>query len=151
MKINAKIYWERNFQEKFIDGKYSRIHEWDFNENLKFKASASPDIVPIPYSDPSLLDPEEAFLASISSCHMLLFLSIAARKKIIIHSYLDYPEGVMTKNDRNKLFVSSITLNPKITFVDTDPDINTIMEMHNQAHDNCFLANSVITKIEINY
>jgi organic hydroperoxide reductase OsmC/OhrA len=150
MKINAKILWQKSPEEKFIDGNYRRVHKWILDGGMKIDASSSPEIVPLPMSDPSLIDPEEAFVAGIASCHMLFFLSIAAKKKFIIDYYEDNPEAIMGKNDEGKMAVLSLTLHPKVTFTGTNiPAEENIKLIHELAHSNCFLANSIKTKISI--
>ena len=150
MKINAKILWQRSQGEKFLDGNYRRVHKWILDGGMRIEASSSPEIVPTPMSDPSLIDPEEAYILSIASCHMLFFLSIAAKKKFIIEQYQDNPEAIMGKNDEGKMAVLSLTLHPKVTFAGTNiPEEDNIKLIHELAHSNCFLANSVKTKISI--
>ena len=148
MKINAKVKWEKNPVDNFTDGKYSRVHQWEFDGGMKFSASASPEIVPVPMSDPAFIDPEEAFLASVSSCHMLFFLSIAAKKKIIIEKYEDNPTAHLRKNESGVLVIHTIKLEPNISFnnscISDDKEIENI---HRLAHSNCFIANSIKAKI----
>lgn len=151
MKIQTKITWQRQLEEIFLDGNYSRNHQWILDGGLIMEASASPDVVPIPMSDPTLMDPEEAFISSISSCHMLFFLAIAARKKFVVDTYEDNPEAIMGKLENNRTAVLCITLQPKITFTKSNcPTEKMIDRIHKIAHANCFLANSVNTKIIIN-
>lgn len=151
MKITGKIKWERKSTDSFVQGKYSRVHQWEFDGGMKLSASASPEIVKEPLSDPALIDPEEAFITSISSCHMLFFLSFAAKQKIIIDNYEDYPEAVMGKNDDGKIAILSITLSPKIIFGGNNiPNEEMLKQLHKISHENCFLANSIKTKININ-
>ena len=150
MKVKTKIAWRRAPVENFLDGSYKRTHQWIMEGGMVIHASASPEIVPIPMSDPTLLDPEEAYLSSISSCHMLFFLSIAAKKKWIIDTYEDTPIARLSKNESNKMAVMEIILQPKIVFNGLDqPKREIINRMHQIAHSNCFLANSVNTKITI--
>lgn len=151
MKIQTKITWQRQLEEIFLDGNYSRNHQWILDGGLIMEASASPDVVPIPMSDRTLMDPEEAFISSISSCHMLFFLAIAARKKFVVDTYEDSPEAIMGKLENNRTAVLSITLQPKIIFTKSNcPTEKMIDRIHKIAHANCFLANSVNTKIIIN-
>jgi organic hydroperoxide reductase OsmC/OhrA len=139
----ATICWE-NRQEQFVDNHYSREHTWNFDGGVKIPASASPQLVPVPYSNPTCVDPEEAFVAALSSCHMLFFLSIAAKKHFVVESYRDRAIGVMSKNELGKLAISSIHLFPKAIFIGDDlPTLAQIEEMHDLAHHECFLANSV--------
>lgn len=121
---------------------------WRFDGGIELRASSSPHVVPLPMSDETAVDPEEAFIASISSCHMLWFLSIAAAKKYIIESYIDNAEGILEKNDDGRLAMTKVTLRPKIIFSgDKIPSQSQIDELHRQAHEKCFIASSVKTKI----
>jgi organic hydroperoxide reductase OsmC/OhrA len=110
--------------------------------------SSSPHVVPLPYSDASAVDPEETFVASLSSCHMLWFLSIAAKRKFCIDAYIDNPVGVMEKNADGRLAITVVTLHPRVTFSGDKPPTQEQLEaLHHQAHDECFIANSVKTEI----
>lgn len=150
MKVKSRIVWRKEADEIFLDGKYERTHQWIMNDGAKIDVSASPEIVPMPMSDPSLIDPEEAFLSSISSCHMLFFLSIAAKKKIIVEVYEDTPIALMGNNENGKMAILSIELQPIVKFVgDKQPTDATVKRMHQLAHANCFLANSINAKITI--
>ncbi|ACK69781.1 OsmC family protein [Gloeothece citriformis PCC 7424] len=145
----ATIQWKRN-QAVFTDKRYSREHIWCFEGGAKVYASSSPDVVPIPYSNPTYVDPEGAFVASLSSCHMLWFLSCAAAKKFIVDSYLDHAVGLLAKNEQGKLAITVVRLRPQITFVgDNLPTPQQIEQLHHEAHQNCFLANSVKTEVII--
>lgn len=144
----AEISWVRK-GNAFLDQKYSREHIWKFDGGIEISASASPSIVPIPYSSEECIDPEEAFVASISSCHMLFFLSIAAKKGFIVNSYADRAIGILSKNNE-KLSITHVKLNPIVEFDgENQPDFNMLSEMHKESHGNCFIANSVNTDIEI--
>ncbi|UII32864.1 OsmC family protein [Fulvivirga ulvae] len=151
MKYTARIIWEKSKDEKFTDHRYSRKHRWSFDGGLDIKASSSPGVVPVPMSDESAVDPEEAFVAAISSCHMLFFLSIAAGKSYVVESYEDQAEGIMGKNERGERAMTNITLRPRVVFSDVfnAPDAEQISELHSLAHRRCFLANSVQSKINI--
>jgi organic hydroperoxide reductase OsmC/OhrA len=149
MKFSVKVSWRLGDDESFIEGKYSRGHKWHFDGGLEVAASSSPHVVPLPYSMVEAVDPEEALVASASSCHMLWFLSIAAKRKLRVLSYVDEAEAVMSKNNKGKLFVSQITLRPKIVF-DTQPmDEALVDNLHHLANDECFIANSLLTEIII--
>ncbi len=150
MNYTAKLTWEKQPDEEFEKGRYSRVHQWVFDGGMKIAASSSPGVVPVPMSDASLIDPEEAFLASLSSCHLLFFLSIAAKKKLIVEKYEDHVQGTMGKNSEGKISMLTITLNPLIAFSGNNiPSQETIRQIHELAHDSCYIANSVKTKIEI--
>jgi organic hydroperoxide reductase OsmC/OhrA len=144
----AKILWKRKDTDNFIDNKYSREHQWLFDGGAIIPASASPHIVPLPYSVEANVDPEEAFVASLSSCHMLFFLSIAAKKKFVVNEYFDRPVGIMEKNDEGKMAMTTVTLQVKVNFSDEKtPSFKQLEKMHHQSHDMCFIANSVKTNV----
>lgn len=144
---NAAILWERGDQD-FLTGRYSRAHRLRFDGGLDIAGSSSPHIVPLPWSDPAALDPEEAFVASISSCHMLWFLAVAAKHKLNVDSYRDNAEGVMQKNANGKRVISRVTLRPDVAFFGPNqPDADAIARLHHMAHEECFIANSVLTEI----
>ncbi|WP_223668881.1 OsmC family protein [Kangiella shandongensis] len=143
----ATINWSRGDQ-KFFDNQYSRAHQWSFDGGAVVEASSSPHIVPLPHSVESNVDPEEAFVASLSSCHMLFFLSIAAKKRLVVDSYEDEAVGVMGKDEQGKEFVETVTLKPKAVFSgEKQPSAEVLEKMHHQAHELCFIANSVKTKV----
>jgi organic hydroperoxide reductase OsmC/OhrA len=145
----ATVCWE-NSKDTFADNKYSREHTWKFDGGVEIPASASPHVVPAPYSNAACVDPEEAFVASLSSCHMLWFLSIAAKKKFVVESYIDQAIGVMDKNEDGKLAMTSVQLCPKVIFIgDVLPTVEQIEKMHDEAHHSCFLANSVKTHVTV--
>ena len=143
----ARIQWERGDQP-FTDNKYSRGHAWLFDGGTEVPASSSPHSVPLPYSQTNAVDPEEAFVASLSSCHMLWFLFIAEKHGFCVNSYVDSAEGVMAKNASGKLAMTRVTLRPKAIFVGNPlPTLSDIESMHHQAHAECFIANSVKTEV----
>ncbi len=144
----AKINWVRDSQESYIDNKYSREHKWVFDGGVIVQASSSPHVVPVPYSVEENVDPEEAFVASLSSCHMLFFLSIAAKRKYVIDSYIDNAVGTMEKDSDGKISMTKVILKPQVTFSgDKQPTIDQLEKMHHQAHEQCFIANSVKTEV----
>jgi len=144
----AKVNWVRGSNEGYIDNKYSRGHEWTFDGGVTVPASSSPHIVPLPYSVEENVDPEEAFVASVSSCHMLFFLSIAAKKRYVVDSYLDNAVGLMEKDSDGKFSMTRITLKPLVQFSgDKSPTMEQLEKMHHQSHEQCFIANSIKTKI----
>ncbi len=143
------VQWKRN-HAKFTDDRYSREHTWQFDGGVEISASASPHVVPTPYSNAACVDPEEAFVASLSSCHMLWFLSIAGKKKFVVESYTDQAIGLMEKNEDGKLAITKVRLRPQIIFVgDNSPTDKRIQEMHQAAHHSCFIASSVKTEIVV--
>ena len=145
----ASVHWSRGDQA-FIDNQYSRGHRWLFDGGAVVEASSSPHIVPLPYSIETNVDPEEAFVASISSCHMLFFLSIAAKKRLLVDSYEDNAVGVMGEDDSGRAFVETVTLKPKVVFSgDKIPSMDVVDKMHHQAHELCFIANSIKTEVRV--
>ncbi|ELR72607.1 OsmC/Ohr family protein [Fulvivirga imtechensis AK7] len=152
MKHYAKIQWQKQSAESFTDGKYHRGHQWQFDGGIHLKASSSPEVIPVPMSDASAVDPEEAFVAALCSCHMLFFLSIAAGKKYIVEEYTDAAEGIMNKDASGRMAMDQVVLNPVVKFSGNHfPDKQQLAAMHEQAHSRCFLANSVKTKIIIQH
>jgi len=143
----ASISWKRNGPD-FVKGKYSREHTWSFDGGVTVPASPSPSVVPAPWSNAANVDPEEAFVASISSCHMLTYLWLASKQGFEIESYEDTAVGAMTKNERGVPWVSSVTLNPKIIYGGSKkPSEEEIEHLHHDAHAQCFISNSVKTNV----
>ena len=147
---DAAIEWQQNEGDVFLKGRYSREHTWKFDGGIELLASPSPVVVPVPFSNPSAVDPEEAFVASIASCHMLTFLYVASRNGYDILSYSDHAEGVMTKGANGVPWVSLVTLRPEIVYhTETIPDRAAEQKLHEDAHHQCFIANSVKTEIRV--
>lgn len=147
-EYSARISWRRGEDEDFIQAQYSRGHEWSFDGGAIVPASSSPHVVPLPYSVEANVDPEEAFVASLSSCHMLLFLSIAAKRRFIVDEYVDNAIGIMTQDESRRFSITKIILRPKIGFSsDKQPTREQIEKLHHQSHEQCFIANSVKTQI----
>lgn len=147
MNYTAESFWSRGDQN-FLDNKYSRRHVLRFDGGLEIPGSSSPHVVPIPYSDASAVDPEEAFISSLSSCHMLWFLSIAAKRKFVVDSYRDIAIGAMGKDESGKMSMLSVTLRPEVCFSgDGQPEREEIERMHHEAHEECYIANSVKTLV----
>jgi len=145
----ARISWKRNGPD-FLKGRYSREHTWTFDGGVTVPASSSPSVVPAPYSSANAVDPEEAFVASISSCHMLTFLSIACKQKFVLDEYTDEAVGHMEKNAEGKMAITRVELRPKIKWSgDRTPSAEELDKMHHAAHDNCFIANSVKTEVTV--
>jgi len=112
----ATIHWSRENEANFVDNRYSRAHLWTFDGGAEIHASSSPHVVPVPMSEPSAVDPEEVFIASLSSCHMLWFLSIAAKRGFIVNEYLDKACGIMGKNSEGRVAITNVTLSPQVSF-----------------------------------
>jgi organic hydroperoxide reductase OsmC/OhrA len=142
----ALISWERN-GAGFLDNKYSRRHLWSFDGGATVPGSSSPHVVPVPLSDPAAVDPEEAFVASLSSCHMLWFLSLAAKQGFTVDRYRDAAEGVMAKNAEGKIALTLVTLKPEVAFDGKAPTRAELDGLHHEAHERCFIANSVKTEV----
>ena len=143
----ALIRW-RLGDADFLGKRYGRAHTWTFDGGLEVTASSSPHVVPLPMSDARAVDPEEAFVASLSSCHMLWFLDIASRAGWAVESYEDAAEGRMGRNGAGKLVVDVVTLRPRTRFSGARvPDADTLKTLHHEAHEECFLANSVRCEI----
>lgn len=115
-KYKAVITWQRAGDEDFIQSEYSRGHKWSFDGGAVIPASSSPHVVPLPYSVEANVDPEEAFVAALSSCHMLLFLSIAAKRKFIVDAYIDNAVGMMEQDEKGRFSITKVILRPEITF-----------------------------------
>jgi organic hydroperoxide reductase OsmC/OhrA len=145
----ATIVWQ-NRGPSFPKGQYSREHTWTFDGGATVAASPSPAVVPAPWSNPAAVDPEEALVASIASCHMLTFLHVASRAGYVIERYDDTAVGVMTKNEQRVPWVSSVVLDPRIVWGgDKRPTHDEEAHLHHLAHAQCFIANSVKTTITV--
>lgn len=143
----AEILWARGDAD-FLSNRYSRRHLLRFDGGAEVPGSSSPHVVPLPMSDPAAVDPEEAFVASIASCHMLWFLAIAAKRKYCVDRYSDAAVGVMGRNDAGKEYISRVTLHPDVTFSgERVPNLEELRALHHRAHEECFIANSVRTEI----
>jgi organic hydroperoxide reductase OsmC/OhrA len=145
----ATIHWQRG-EHPFSKGRYSRRHEWRFDGGAVVPGSSSPLVVREPFSDASAVDPEEAFVAALSSCHMLWFLSTAAESGFIVDAYDDDCVGTMREDDTGRFSIAEAVLRPRATFGgDAQPTRQQLDELHHIAHERCFIANSVKTKIRI--
>lgn len=140
----AIIIWKRESAD-FAYKNYNRDHTWDFGHGNVVKASAAAAYL----GNPEMIDPEQTFVASLSSCHMLTFLAIASQKKLVVDSYEDHAVGILAKNANGKMAITEVTLSPKITFSGTQPDEATLHQLHETAHKECFIANSVTTYITV--
>lgn len=151
-EYHATIRWQRAVHEGFVDNAYSRAHRWLFDGGAIVAASASPQIVPLPHCVPENVDPEEAFVAALSSCHMLFFLSFAARGGLIVDAYDDQATGVLGKGADGRLCMTDVTLRPKVAFVgEAPPTRNVVEQLHHRSHDACFIANSVISRVHVDH
>ena len=142
----STVVWQRD-HTAFTDHRYSRRHVWQFDGGAVVSASSSPHVVPLPFSDPAGVDPEEAFVASLSSCHMLWFLDFAARAGWVVESYRDEAVGIMARNDQGQQAMTRVTLHPVVQFAGKQPTLQQLQDLHHQAHASCFIANSVKTEV----
>ena len=148
-RYEAKISWSRN-GATFTDNRYSREHEWSFDGGVKVPASASPQAVRPPFSVAEAVDPEEALVAAASSCHMLSFLYLAAKRGFVVDSYEDLAFGVMEKNPQGKMSITRITLRPRIQFSPEKPPSPSELEsLHHAAHEECYIANSIKSEVVV--
>lgn len=146
-EYNTEVVWSRD-GALFTDNRYSRSHRWRFDGGIEVPASASPSVVPLPLSVAAAVDPEEAFVASLSSCHMLWFLSIAAARGYVVERYQDRAAGKIAKDASGKLAMTRVTLRPDADFVgERRPTREDVVAMHREAHEQCFIANSVKTDV----
>lgn len=144
----ATVRWEHAGGD-FAKRQYSRAHSWSFDGGVTVAAAASPHFVPAQFTDPSAVDPEEAYVASLASCHLLSFLPLAALAGFEVLRYEDEAVGRMTKNERGKYWVSEVDLHPRVTWAGKAPDAAREAELHHQAHDDCYIANSVRTEVRV--
>lgn len=148
-EYTARLVWQRSPLEAFDDNRYSRRHTIHFDGGVELAASSSPTVVPLPLSDASAVDPEEMFVASLSSCHMLWFLSLAADAGHRVDRYEDDAVGTMARNAEGRIAMVRVVLRPRVTFVagTAAADANGLAALHHRAHDKCFIANSVKTEV----
>jgi organic hydroperoxide reductase OsmC/OhrA len=148
-EYTAEVVWTRD-GAVFTDNRYSRGHVWRFDGGVEVPASSSPLSVKLPLSRADAVDPEEALVAAVASCHMLFFLGFAAKAGFVVDKYDDAPVGVMTKNEQGKLFVSKITLSPAITFSGSKrPSAEELEALHHHSHEECYVANSVRAEVVV--
>lgn len=143
---HASITWQRA-GARFTDNRYRRAHTWTFDEGLEVPASSSPHSVPLPLSEARAVDPEEALVAAVSSCHMLWFLNLAATRGIVVERYEDQPVGTLGRNAAGREAITVITLRPRITFGDSAPAADEIATLHHESHERCCLAHSVTADV----
>ena len=144
----AIIEWKRGDQP-FIDKRYSRAHIWTFDGGAVVRGSSAPASVPLPMSDATAVDPEEAMIASLSSCHMLWFLAFAANARLTLDSYRDEASGELDKDEAGKRYLARVTLRPVTTFTGRQPDQAELDALHHQAHEHCEMAHSVRARITV--
>jgi len=145
----ATVSWARGAQP-FTDGKYGRGHDWRFDGGIQVRGSSSPHVVKLPHSEEAAIDPEEAFVASLASCHMLFFLDFARRAGFLIDSYEDNAEGVLGKDGEGRLAMTIVTLRPRVAFSgEKVPSHEDIEALHHKSHEACFIANSVKSEVRV--
>jgi organic hydroperoxide reductase OsmC/OhrA len=148
-EYQARIHWERG-AAAFTDNRYSRGHSWHFDGGVEVPASSSPHTVRVPLSVEAAVDPEEALVASLSSCHMLWFLSLAATGGWRVDQYTDDAVGVMGKNGAGRTAMLRVTLRPRVSFSgERRPSRADISQLHHRAHEECFIANSVTCEVRV--
>ena len=148
-EYRASVTWKRG-DAKFTDQRYSRAHSWNFDGGITVPASSSPLSVKLPYSVAEAVDPEEALVAAVASCHLLTFLYVAAKQGYVVDSYADEAVGEMTKNERGVPWISKIVLHPRIVYGgDKRPTPEQEAHLHHQAHEQCFIAQSVKTAVTV--
>lgn len=148
-KYEARVSWRRSGAD-FLGNRYSRGHEWTFDGGIAVPASSSPLVVPVPKSVAEAVDPEEALVASASSCHMLWFLALAAKLRFVVESYVDQAFGTLEKGPDGKLAITRITLRPEVEFSgDNQPTPEQLESLHHAAHTECYIANSLKSEIVV--
>ncbi len=146
-EYTAEVMWQRG-EANFLDNRYSRAHRWHFDGGAEVPASSSPHSVPLPWSDPAAVDPEEAFVASLSSCHMLWFLSLAAKRGFRVDRYCDRACGTLGKNPQQQWCMTLVTLRPQVSFSGAAlPSRSDIESLHHAAHEQCYIAHSVTAEV----
>jgi organic hydroperoxide reductase OsmC/OhrA len=143
----ATVEWRS--EGGFREGRYSRAHNWTFDGGAVVPASSSPHVVPVPMSDSAGVDPEEALLASVSACHMLWFLHLASDAGLDVAAYRDEALGTMGKDERGRMAMTRIVLRPRIEFAGEAPEADSLERLHHEAHERCFIANSLRTEIVV--
>ena len=146
-KHDALVIWRSDGD--FSSGRYSRAHEWRFDGGAVVQASSSPAVVPVPMSAPEGVDPEEALVAAASACHMLWFLDLARRAGFVVESYRDAASGKVGEDDRGRVALTRIVLRPAIVFDGRSPGRDELEALHHDAHEKCFIANSLRSEIVV--
>ncbi len=150
--FTADTVWSRGDTPaaEFLASRYSRRHLLRFDGGADVAGSSSPHSVPLPYSDAAAVDPEEAFVSSLSSCHMLFFLAFAAKRGYCIDRYADAASGELERDSAGRMSMTVVTLRPAVDFSgDRRPSAADIAQLHHQAHEACYIANSVKTEVRV--
>ena len=149
-EYTATVSWQRGGDAAFTDQRYSRAHQWTFDGGAVVPASSSPYVVPVPMSNAAAVDPEEALVAALASCHMLFFLFHAAKKGFVVDRYEDAAAGVMGKNAAGRVAMLKVTLRPRVSWGgDRGPTVEDLDAMHHQSHADCYIANSVNCEVAV--
>lgn len=144
----ATVEWRRGDQS-FADNGYSRAHDWRFDGGAVVRGSSAPSSVPAPMSDPTAVDPEEALVAAVSSCHMLFFLAYARKEGLVVDRYLDEASGLLAKDERGRVSITTVTLRPQVDFSGEPPIRAVLDELHHRAHEACYVANSIRATVTV--
>ncbi len=149
-EYTAQVVWTRKDSEKYTDNRYSRAHEWRFDGGTVVPGSSSPKVVPVPMSAEAAVDPEEAFVASLSACHMLFFLFHAAKQGFVVDRYEDNAAGSMGKNEKGAMAMLKVVMRPSVSYSGAKrPTAEETQAMHAQSHHDCYIANSVTTEVTV--
>lgn len=146
-EYTAQLQWHRAEGEAFTDQRYSRRHTLRFDGGAELAGSSSPAAVPLPFSDAAAVDPEEMFVAALASCHMLWFLSLAAARGLVVDAYDDIAAGVMARDAQGRIAMTRVTLRPHVVFGAATPAPGVLGALHHEAHEKCYIANSVRTEV----
>ena len=145
----ASVEWSRDGQA-FSDNRYARAHDWRFDGGAVVRGSSAPSSVPVPMSDPAAVDPEEALVAAVSSCHMLFFLGYAAKAGFVVDRYRDDAVGLLGRDERGRMSITTVTLRPEVVFSgEKQPDAAAIGDLHHRAHEACYIANSIRAAVTV--
>ncbi|TXH04542.1 MAG: OsmC family peroxiredoxin [Nevskiaceae bacterium] len=148
-QYTATVVWQRGDGEKFTDNRYRRVHQWRFDGGITVPASSAPSSVPLPLSSAEAVDPEEAFVAALSSCHMLFFLFHAAKKGHVVDRYEDEAVAVMGKTASGRRGIVKVTLRPAVRWGGPAPTAEELHALHEQSHHDCYIANSVTAEVVV--
>ena len=144
----ATVEWRRE-GAAFTDNRYSRAHDWRFDGGAVVRGSSAPSSVPVPMSDPAAVDPEEALVAAVSSCHMLFFLAYAGKAGFVVDSYRDDAVGRLGRDERGRMSITAVTLRPAVDFMGEAPDAAALAALHHRAHEACYIANSIRAEVTV--
>lgn len=144
----ATVVWERG-DAPFTDMRFSRAHQWQFDGGVEVPASASPHVVRVPMSVEEAVDPEEAFIASLASCHMLFFLAFAAKRGFVVDRYEDQAEGALGRGEDGRTSMTQVILHPDVQYQGSPPGSDEEQRLHHDAHEACYIANSVRTEVQV--